>query len=76
MFLKIENREIDINKEIYINREAISCFYYDDEEDSLILCMLDGSKFNISNETAENLKNFIQPIMNITVIPKKKESAE
>ena len=70
MFLKIENRGI------YLNREVISCFYYDDEEGSFVLCMLDGSKFNISKETDENLKNFIQPIMNVTAISKKKENAE
>jgi hypothetical protein len=47
---------LEIKKgEVYINKEAVSYFYYDYEDDAFILCVMDGRKFTISNETAENL---------------------
>jgi hypothetical protein len=69
MFLEIEKDNV------YINRESISHFFYDPEEDAFRVCMINGGSLLISNEVAENLLNYIQPIIDLTGI-KKKDSAD
>ncbi len=66
MFLEIEK---DGN---YINREAISQFYYNPESRAYFLFMTNGRKFEISKEIFEILKEAL-PIVKFAL---KKESAE
>ena len=66
MFLEIEKDEN------YINREAISQFYYNPNEKIYYLSMTNGNKFGISKEIFELLKEAL-PIVKIAL---KKKSAE
>jgi hypothetical protein len=65
MFIEI------IKDEKYVNREAISQFYYDDEYGAFYLSMINGSEFKIADEKVENLIKVLEAVP----VPEKKESA-